>query len=281
MNWETLNFRDFLKKIEEEEFDGFNEIVSETGLISTNNEEHDDVASPKKVVISNCIGEQKYTFVGNQVVSDELGDLELFEKMNKVEFEIINEITSERELMSPYNEEHDEVAIVKKVVTNKGECSICLEKFGETLRKHNIKHHTVSSLYVHPCDHCSKWFPSLEVLEEHEANHSKDKDRKEELPSLETDECPICLAIIVGSYIRQHRRKFHTVSSLDVLPCDHCTEWFPSLADLTEHESFHNMDKDPTKLYCNFCSYSCLSKCGSRSQGNLSRLKGIFFFFII
>ena len=172
------------EEIEEEEFDGFNEIVSETELISTNNEEHDDVASPKKVVISNCLGEQKYTFVGNQVVSDELGDLELFEKINKVEFETINEITSKPELMSPNNEEHDEVAIVKKVETNKGECSICLEKFGENLRKHNIKHHTVSSLYVHPCDHCSKWFPSLEVLEEHEANHSKDKDRKEELPSL-------------------------------------------------------------------------------------------------
>ena len=124
-----FELQELFEEIEEEEFDGFNEIVSETELISTNNEEHDDIASPKKVVTSNCIGEQKYTLVGSQVVSDELGDFELFEKTNKVEFEIINEITSETEEMSLNKEEHDEVASVKKVVINKGECSICLEKF--------------------------------------------------------------------------------------------------------------------------------------------------------
>ena len=83
--------------------------------------------------------------------------------------------------------------------------------------------------------------------------------------------CNICNNRIMRKHsLDKHRKKVHGhVSTQDILPCDLCFDWFPDKSTLSEHMTFHNVEKDSkskakTKsgpfLYCAICDFTCLSK---------------------
>jgi hypothetical protein len=62
--------------------------------------------------------------------------------------------------------------------------------------------------------------------------------------------------VICGVRVRHlavHTKKVHTVSSLDIFPCDHCCEWFSTREDVDSHISFHNVEKNHNRQYCKLC----------------------------
>ena len=79
--------------------------------------------------------------------------------------------------------------------------------------------------------------------------------------------CSICSTDLVPVYKSdKHNRRFHKVSSLDVIPCEHCDEWFLSTDNLEEHVGFHDINKDPEKLFCDQCRFFCRPKLISRGK---------------
>ena len=98
--------------------------------------------------------------------------------------------------------------------------------------------------------------------------------------------CQICNRNYRGSCIARHMVNSHKVSSLDVVPCKYCDEWFMSLSDMEEHMTFHDLKRDrnengckkerrllsKTKLYCKICKYVCVAK--DLTKRNTVRLKG-------
>ena len=67
--------------------------------------------------------------------------------------------------------------------------------------------------------------------------------------------------------LERHRSWLHgKVSSLEVIECYHCNEWFPGFEDLKEHMTYHRENGE--LLYCTFCGFKCASKKGdSWSRG--------------
>ena len=78
--------------------------------------------------------------------------------------------------------------------------------------------------------------------------------------------CDICKTTVCN--IKVHRRKIHGhVSTLELVPCDHCYDWFPSNEALNEHIPFHDLKKDllsksVPRQYCKLCSYHCYARNG-------------------
>ena len=52
--------------------------------------------------------------------------------------------------------------------------------------------------------------------------------------------------------MKAHGLALHRVSSLYIIPCNQCWEWFPTKEEMETHTIYHGID--PTKLYCNLCS---------------------------
>ena len=71
-----------------------------------------------------------------------------------------------------------------------------------------------------------------------------------------------------------HNRKVHGhVSTLGVVPCSHCCDWFPNNEVMIEHMSFQDIARDlqrsklfkniGTRLYYKLCRYQCFAKTGT------------------
>ena len=65
--------------------------------------------------------------------------------------------------------------------------------------------------------------------------------------------CNICNKSV--SIIEVHQRKVHGhVSTLEVIPCVHCYDWFINYQSLNEHIAYHDIERDLRS--------KCAKKCG-------------------
>ena len=64
----------------------------------------------------------------------------------------------------------------------------------------------------------------------------------------------------------RHNLKYHSVSTLDVYPCQLCDEWFSSRTNLKEHVGFHDVSRNSERLYCNICKFSSKAKMLSKGH---------------
>ena len=79
--------------------------------------------------------------------------------------------------------------------------------------------------------------------------------------------CKICERTV---NMKAHTRQVHGhVSSMEVVPCSHCCDWFLNYDVLKEHMTFHDIERDLRSelgrtqgpfLYCKLCSYHCYAK---------------------
>ena len=86
--------------------------------------------------------------------------------------------------------------------------------------------------------------------------------------------CNICDKKV--SRLEVHQRKIHGhISTLEVVPCEYCCDWFPNIQSLNEHMVYHDIRRDlrnkMTKkfgrsLYCNLCKFHCFARNGTRNN---------------
>ena len=79
--------------------------------------------------------------------------------------------------------------------------------------------------------------------------------------------CKICERTV---NMKAHTRQVHGhVSSMEVVPCNHCCDWFLNHDALKEHMTFHDIERDLRSkigrtqgpfLYCPLCNYNCYAK---------------------
>ena len=115
------------------------------------------------------------------------------------------------------------------------------------------------------CQICHKFVRSLDC--HHKREHRSDFARNVNYKVPRGVLCNICDKSV--SVIEVHQRNVHGhVSSLDIVPCFHCYNWFPNYESLYEHMDYHDIERDlrsrrgqkfgPT-LYCKLCKFWCLA----------------------
>ena len=118
------------------------------------------------------------------------------------------------------------------------------------------------------CNICNK---KVGHMKAHMKYNHEPKSEKDVANRATVNYCTICQKSVCKKEV--HNRKVHGhVSTLEVVPCPHCSDWFPSNEVMNEHTSFHDVARDlrsklsrnlGTRLYCKLCRYHCFAKTGT------------------
>ena len=118
------------------------------------------------------------------------------------------------------------------------------------------------------CNICNK---KVGHMKAHRKYNHEPKSEKDVGNRATVNYCTICQKSVCKKEV--HNRKVHGhVSTLEVVPCPHCSDWFPSNEVMNEHMSFHDVARDlrsrlsrnlGTRLYCKLCRYHCFAKTGT------------------
>ena len=139
-------------------------------------------------------------------------------------------------------------------------CEICpildLTTYSYQLRSHKIKKHKNGNQYC--CPHCDVKLDSKLVwssLLRHVSSTHSDKYEKKYA-------CKICDKSFIFSFLHSHHEKFAHADKKHV--CDTCRNNFTSLWRLKEHILLKHNSEGATKLFCEKCGFSTISKVNLR-----------------
>merc|ERR1719319_216468 len=143
-----------------------------------------------------------------------------------------------------HEERKKESRELRKKVPLVKSCTVCDPevKVPNNVKNHYLRHHRVSSLFLHPCPNCWEWFPTTDDLKNHMTFHTG------QLNMLSCNLCTFTVAaklafraasIVSPKLVGQKSMDAHLDIHQNGIICKHCAKLFKDTNRLSHHLKTH------------------------------------------